>query len=122
MLLLAPAVLRVVAGIGGFDGAGDQGQALDQGSLDQGRKSLGVLSDRFLEHLHPEVDVSGLVTRDGCEAPVEPVVRQFELPHGLELEALPGESQRALLTLLSNLPGMAYRCQNDADWTMKPLI
>ena len=29
------------------------------------------------------------------------------------------ESQRALSTLISNLPGMAYRCENDRDWTMR---
>ncbi len=29
------------------------------------------------------------------------------------------ESERMLSTLMSNLPGMAYRCQNDEDWTMK---
>lgn len=29
------------------------------------------------------------------------------------------ESQRALASLIANLPGMAYRCLNDPDWTMQ---
>jgi PAS domain S-box-containing protein len=29
------------------------------------------------------------------------------------------ETQRQLETLVSNLPGLAYRCRNDADWTME---
>ncbi|MBN1311740.1 MAG: PAS domain S-box protein [Anaerolineae bacterium] len=29
------------------------------------------------------------------------------------------ESQRALLTLMSNLPGAAYRCRNDEKWTVE---
>lgn len=29
------------------------------------------------------------------------------------------ESQRRLTTLMSNLPGMAYRCKNDPQWTME---
>lgn len=29
------------------------------------------------------------------------------------------ENQRMLATLLSNLPGLVYRCRNDRDWTME---
>lgn len=29
------------------------------------------------------------------------------------------ESQRAMRTLISNLPGIAYRCRNDRNWTME---
>ncbi len=29
------------------------------------------------------------------------------------------ESRRMLSTLISNLPGMAYRCRDDSDWTME---
>lgn len=46
-----------------------------------------------------------------------------ELSHEVSLlkdaeEALM-ESQRMLSTLMGNLPGMAYRCRNDDDWTME---
>lgn len=33
--------------------------------------------------------------------------------------AIIDEQRRRLYTLMSNLPGMAYRCKNDADWTME---
>jgi len=36
-----------------------------------------------------------------------------------ESENARSESQRYLLTLLSNLPGMTYRCRNDVKWTME---
>ena len=36
-----------------------------------------------------------------------------------EVERSLRENERRLKTLLSNLPGMAYRCKNDRDWTME---
>jgi len=36
-----------------------------------------------------------------------------------QAEAALRESERRLSTLLGNLPGMAYRCRNDPDWTME---
>jgi PAS domain S-box-containing protein len=49
--------------------------------------------------------------------------RTAELTHELNehrrTEEALRESQRAMLTLMSNLPGMAYRCRNDRDWTME---
>jgi PAS domain S-box-containing protein len=41
-----------------------------------------------------------------------------ELERAKAEQSLP-ESERRLATLLSNLPGMAYRCRNDRDWTME---
>lgn len=39
--------------------------------------------------------------------------RQIEVQEALQ------ESERKLSTLMANLPGMAYRCRNDRDWTME---
>ncbi|MBU0509549.1 PAS domain S-box protein, partial [bacterium] len=36
----------------------------------------------------------------------------------LDAELALRESERALSTLISNIPGMVYRCRNDRDWTM----
>jgi PAS domain S-box-containing protein len=37
----------------------------------------------------------------------------------IEAENALRESERILSTLMNNLPGMAYRCKNDDDWTME---
>jgi PAS domain S-box-containing protein len=42
-----------------------------------------------------------------------------EVAEGRRSDAKLRESQRTLATLMDNLPGMAYRCRNDRDWTME---
>ena len=42
-----------------------------------------------------------------------------EIAERRRAEAALAESQRTLATLLNNLPGMAYRCLNDSEWTMQ---
>ena len=52
-------------------------------------------------------------------AVIEQAVQQARLQRErITVETALRESQRMLSTLMDNLPGMAYRCQNDAEWTM----
>jgi PAS domain S-box-containing protein len=44
---------------------------------------------------------------------------RLEVAERNRLESELGESQRTLATLMSNVPGMAYRCRNDVDRTME---
>lgn len=48
----------------------------------------------------------------------EPVAAQ-DFDERKQAELSLRESQRALATLMDNLPGMAYRCRNDQNWTME---
>lgn len=46
-------------------------------------------------------------------------VAQYDLEEQRKTEFALRESERRLATLLGNLPGMAYRCRNDAVWSME---
>ncbi|MFW6145089.1 MAG: PAS domain S-box protein, partial [Candidatus Natronoplasma sp.] len=50
---------------------------------------------------------------DGMVATIDDVTEEVEKTRELE------ESRRRLKTLMDNIPGIAYRCLNDRDWTMK---
>ncbi|AFZ20461.1 PAS domain S-box protein [Allocoleopsis franciscana] len=43
----------------------------------------------------------------------------FDITRHKQAEEALSESQRTLSTLMKNLPGMAYRCRHDWDWTME---
>lgn len=43
----------------------------------------------------------------------------FDATDQKRMESALRESERRLASLVTNLPGMAYRCRNDSDWTME---
>ena len=61
--------------------------------------------------LYPVFDDQGLVS---CLA-----VLGLDITERRETQAALDENRRRLQTLISNLPGIAYRCRNDPDWSME---
>ena len=85
--------------------------------LERGRYFLGERRHRRKDGSLVDVEVSAsTVLHDGRE--VACIVGHDVTERRRKEEEL-RESQRALATLMSNLPGMAYRCRNDPDWTME---
>ncbi len=88
----------------------------------------------FAEHarLGRAMDVFAVVRKNGTRVPVEISASQVtvggkrlmqgifrDMTGRLRAEEEIKESRRSLYALMSNLPGMAYRCQYDRNWTMK---
>jgi len=59
------------------------------------------------------------VTRFTVDGHTRAVIAFADITERKQAEAALRESQRALSTLMSNLPGMAYRCNIDEHWTMR---
>lgn len=57
--------------------------------------------------------------RDASEQVAGVIGISLDITERNQAERALQESQRALTTLMSNLPGMAYRCRNDPQWTME---
>jgi len=62
-------------------------------------------------------EVSAGITEIGGRKIIQGIVR--DISERKQAESALQESRRALSTLMDNLPGMAYRCRNDRDWTME---
>jgi PAS domain S-box-containing protein len=54
-----------------------------------------------------------------AKAAADQVALAMERHKRTEVETRLAESQRTLTALMNHLPGMAYRCRNDNDWTME---
>ncbi|MFN2455638.1 MAG: PAS domain S-box protein [Pyrinomonadaceae bacterium] len=87
----------------------------DEGSL----QSLMAAADDYLKKPFSHQEFLVKVARLTERRRVERRYREIVETERVRAEASSQESERRLLTLLSNLPGMAYRCRNDADWTME---
>lgn len=61
----------------------------------------------------------GIPLRDKDGTVISWVGIHLDIDQRKQIENELNESRRALETLLSNLPGMAYRCNNDRNWTME---
>ena len=61
----------------------------------------------------------GIAVRDDGGWAIELVGAVTDITARKEAENALSESERRLSTLMSNLPGVVYRCLNDKDWTME---
>ncbi len=76
---------------------------------------LGIKSDgsRFF------IEVNGDFIRDADENPTKIIFVTRDISERKKMENTLVESERRLKTMMGNLPGIAYRCLNDKDWTMQ---
>lgn len=64
------------------------------------------------------LDRGRIVERNKQGLPRRMAGTHTDLKERKQMEEALRDSQRVLATLVGNLPGMVYRCRNDADWTM----
>ncbi len=65
------------------------------------------------------IDIEVSANAVGFEGRVADLVFIRDITNRKRIARELAESHRSLATLISNLPGMAYRCRNDENWTME---
>ncbi len=65
------------------------------------------------------LDLGKVVERDSAGEPIRMIGTHRDITAQIQAEKALLQSQRTLSTLMSNLPGMAYRCRNDEERTME---
>ena len=73
--------------------------------------------DRPLGRMWFDMQVTAFRSEGAQPTGLTCVVRN--ITSGKQAAAALQESERQIAALMSNLPGMAYRCRNDRDWTME---
>ncbi len=91
--------------------------------LKQGSKHVESVVTLELEQYHKNgstiwVEVSLSLIFDNSSNPTGIVSVTRDINQRKRIEAEVSEKQRMLSTLITNLPGMVYRCKFDKDWTM----
>ena len=89
--------------------------------LINGKKDNTRFNKRYL-HKNGSIvwgDVSVTLLRDDAGTPLYFITTVIDITERIRIENDLLESQRRLTTLMGNLPGMAYRCKNDPNWTME---
>ncbi|OUD12571.1 response regulator [Thioflexithrix psekupsensis] len=99
--------------LSGLSDADDKIKAFSLGAVDFITKPFQAEEVLSRIELHLRINQLQHQLADQNQQLQQEIFKQQQVTAALE------ESQRAMKTLLSNLPGIAYRCQNNSRWTME---
>ena len=84
-----------------------------------GSSFLGIIPTQAIHKSGDTVDIELNAARVEHNSKPAALVTVRDVTDRRLAEATLAERERQLYTLMSNLPGMAYRCRNDQQWTME---